>query len=242
MKNAIVVLLGIILLLCIGAGEPGQQATPRLITVTGQSEVNVVPDEVVITLGVETLDKKLSAAKIQNDVSVKKILALAPQYQIEPKYVQTSQISIYPRYEGSSWGGRNFIGYEIEKTVVFILKDVSKFSEFLSSVLEAGANSVQGIQFRTTELRKYKDQARAMAVKAAKEKAVAVSAELGQKTGKPYTIKEEEFSYYDRGYSNSNLNVQVSRDSGSGAEQGEGAIALGQISVKAKFTVSFELE
>ena len=240
MKNIIVVLLGVILLLCIGAGEPGQQATPRLITVTGQSEVNVVPDEVVITLGVEKLDMKLSTAKTQNDASVKKILALAPQYQIEAKYVQTSQISIYPRYQGGSWGGSNFIGYEVEKTIVFILKDVSRFDEFLSSVLEAGANSVQGIQFRTTELRKYKDQARAMAVKAAKEKAVAVSAELGQKIGKPYTIKEEELSYYDGRYSNSN--VQVSRDSGQGAEQGEGTIALGQISVKAKFTVSFELE
>ncbi|MFA5795054.1 MAG: SIMPL domain-containing protein [Candidatus Brocadiia bacterium] len=239
MKNAVVVFLGVMLLLCIGAGEPGQQATPRLITVTGQSEVNVVPDEVVITLGVETLDKKLSAAKTQNDVSVKKILALAPQYQIDPKYVQTSQISIYPRYESGSWSGRNFVGYEVEKTIVFILKDVSKFEEFLSGVLEAGANNVRGVQFRTSELRKYKDQARAMAVKAAREKAVAVSAELGQKVGKPYTIKEEEISYYgDNNFSNS----QVSRDSGQGAETGEGTIALGQISVKAKFTVSFELE
>ena len=239
MKNVIIMLLGVILLVSIGAGEPGQQATPRLITVTGQSEVNVVPDEVVITLGVETLDKKLSAAKTQNDASVKKILALAPQYQIEAKYVQTSQISISPRYQGGSWGGSNFIGYEVEKTIVFILKDVSKFEEFLSGVLEAGANSVQGIQFRTTELRKYKDQARAMAVKAAKEKAVAVSAELGQKIGKPHTIKEEELSYYNSGLSNSYNDL---RDAGQGAEQSEGTIALGQISVKAKFTVSFELE
>ena len=190
MKNVIIVLLGVILLVSIGAGEPGQQATPRLITVTGQSEVNVVPDEVVITLGVETLDKKLSAAKTQNDASVKKILALAPQYQIEAKYVQTSQISIYPRYQGGSWGGSNFIGYEVEKTIVFILKDVSKFEEFLSGVLEAGANSVQGIQFRTTELRKYKDQARAMAVKAAKEKAVAKAQIELEKTKNLYGFKK----------------------------------------------------
>ncbi|MFH1228474.1 MAG: SIMPL domain-containing protein [Planctomycetota bacterium] len=237
MKNVIVVLLGVILLLCIGAGEPGQQAMPRLITVTGQSEVNVVPNEVVITLGVETADKKLSAAKTQNDVSVKKILALATQYQIDPKDVQTSQISIQPRYESGSWSGRSFVGYEVGKTIVFILKDISKFEEFLSSVLEAGANNVQGIQFRTSELRKYKDQARAMAVKAAREKAVAVSTELGQKIGKPYTIKEEEISYYD----NNNF-TNNSRDFGQSAEMSEGTIALGQISVKAKFTVSFELE
>jgi hypothetical protein len=238
MKNAIVVLLGVILLLCIGAGEPGQQVMPRLITVTGQSEVNVVPDEVVITLGVETLNEKLGVAKKENDESVKKILACGQKNEIDPKYVQTSQISIYPRYN-TTYNNRIFIGYQVNKTIVFILKDVAKFETFLSSVLEAGANNVQGVQFRTSELRKYKDQARSMAVKAAREKAVAVSAELGQKIGKPYTIKEDELSYYDSGLSNS---FNDRRDSGQGAEMSEGTIALGQISVKAKFTVSFELE
>ena len=109
-------------------------------------------------------------------------------------------------------------------------------------MLEAGATNVQGIQFRTTEIRKHKDQARAMAVKAAKEKAVAVAGELGQKIGKPYTIKEEEISNYDNRYSNSNVNFNDSGNYGQSVEQGDGTIALGQISVKAKFTVSFELE
>ena len=77
MKNVIVVLLGVILLLCIGAGESSQPQTPRLITVTGQAEVNVVPDEVVLTLSVVTLYEKLSAAKAQNDAGVKKILRCA---------------------------------------------------------------------------------------------------------------------------------------------------------------------
>lgn len=238
MKNAIVVLLGVILLLCIGAVEQGQQVMPRLITVTGESEVNVVPDEVVITLGVGTLNGNLGVAKKENDENVRKILACGQKNEIDPKYVQTSAISIYPRYETTYYNKNSFIGYQVNKTIVFILKDIAKFETFLSSVLEAGANNVQGIQFRTSELRKYKDQARVMAVKAAREKAVAVSAELGQKIGRPYTIKEEEISYYDRGYSNTNS----WRDSGQGAEMSEGTIALGQISVKAKFAVSFELE
>ena len=42
-----------------------------------------------------------------------------------------------------------------------------------SSAIEAGANKVQGLEFLTTELRKYRDQARSMAIKAAQEKAAA---------------------------------------------------------------------
>ncbi|MGD9365498.1 MAG: SIMPL domain-containing protein [Desulfobacteraceae bacterium] len=40
-----------------------EQSEPRLITVTGDAEVRVVPDEVLLTLGVETWDKDLNIAK-----------------------------------------------------------------------------------------------------------------------------------------------------------------------------------
>ncbi len=38
-----------------------------LITVNGQAEVKVVPDEVELSLGVETSDKSLEVSKSQND-------------------------------------------------------------------------------------------------------------------------------------------------------------------------------
>ena len=48
------------------AGTAASRATaqePRLITVSGNAEVRVVPDEVILTLGVETWDRDLEAAK-----------------------------------------------------------------------------------------------------------------------------------------------------------------------------------
>ena len=53
-----------------------------LITVTGQAEVKVAPDEVVFNLEVETLNKELAAAKTINDESVRRVLALARKYEI----------------------------------------------------------------------------------------------------------------------------------------------------------------
>lgn len=240
MKKALMMLMGAILLLSIGAANPAEQPAPRLITVSGQAEVKVVPDEVVITLAVTTLQNKLSDAKEQNDAAVKKILAVGTQYKIDPKDMQTSQISIYPRYDRDSYGRSSFTGYEVSKTIVFLFKDLGKFEEFLSDIINAGANNVNGIEFRTSQLRKYMDQARALAVKAAQEKAQAVSGELGQKITRPYSIKEEEISSYDRRYSNTN-NFSFSGNQGAEVSE-DGTIAVGQIVVKAKFTVSFELE
>lgn len=48
------------------------QPQPRLITVLGEAEIKVVPDEVSVFVVTEGLDKDLNAAKSQNDALVKR--------------------------------------------------------------------------------------------------------------------------------------------------------------------------
>ena len=220
---------------------------PRLITVTGDAEVRVAPDEVILTLGVETWDNDLGKAKSDNDQRVERILKLASKFKIEGRHVQTDHISIEPRYK-DQWEHREFVGYFVRKNVVFTLRDTSKFEDLLSSAIEAGANYVHGVQFRTTELRKYRDEARALAIKAAKEKAEALVGELGQKVGKPHMIREDHggwWSWYNNWWGSRwgrNSMAQNVVQSYSGQPQSDSSIALGQINVNARVTVSFELE
>ncbi|MBW2039328.1 MAG: SIMPL domain-containing protein [Deltaproteobacteria bacterium] len=227
------------------ADKPG----PRLITVTGDAEVRVAPDEVILTFGVETWDKDLAIAKRQNDKWVQKVLALAKKYKIEPKHVQTDHISIEPRYK-DGYTRENFIGYFVRKTIVFRLRDISKFEDLLSSALEAGANYVHGVQFRTTKLREYRDQARALAIRAAKEKAKDLAKELGQKIGKPHTIREEHSGWWhwynswwgSRWGGGRRMAQNVMQNVSGGPLETGSSIALGQISVNARVRVSFELK
>jgi uncharacterized protein YggE len=44
------------------------------ISVNGEAEVRVVPDEVILTLGVETFDKILKTSKNLNDEKIKKTI------------------------------------------------------------------------------------------------------------------------------------------------------------------------
>jgi uncharacterized protein YggE len=60
-----------------------------LITVKGQGEIKVVPDEVVISVYVSNRDKNLASAKKLNDEKARKVLALTQKYQIAPEDVQT---------------------------------------------------------------------------------------------------------------------------------------------------------
>ncbi len=129
------------------------------------------------------------------------------------------------------------------------LKETGKFERLVSQGLEAGITHVHFIQFRTTELRKHRDVARALAIKAAREKATALASELGQRVGRAHRINEHGsgwFSPYGFGWGNrwggQGLTQNVVQSAGGSPEGGDGTFALGQITVTANVTVSFLLE
>jgi len=222
-----------------------QLAAAHPITTTGDAEIKVAPDEVSLVLGVETWDKDVKTAKRQNDDRIKKILAVTGDFGIDPKYVQTDQITVDPRYRNGTYSDADFIGYFVSKTIVITLKDISKFEEVYTGVLSAGANHVQGIQFRTTELRKYRDQARALAIKAAQEKATALAGEMGQRIGKPQSIQENSadwWSSYGARWGGAMTQNVVQNAGGESTFSEDGTFAPGQISISARVTVTFELE
>jgi len=223
------------------AKETGQ------INVTGEAEVRVVPDEVILTLGVETWNKNMGIAKGQNDAIVARVFALADDHGIAPEHVQTDYVSIEPRYRNGYYEESDFIGYFVHKTLVITLRDLDKFEDLLADALEAGVNYVHGIQFRTTELRKHRDEARALAIRAAKEKAEALAGELDQQVGDPKVIQEVQSGWWS-GYNSwwgsrwgNGMSQNVIQEMGAGALTGDGSLAPGQINVTARVSVTFQL-
>jgi uncharacterized protein YggE len=241
--TALVLIAAIVLLATISPARAAE-TSPRLITVTGDADVKVVPDEVILALGIETSDRNLATAKNQNDDRAKKVIAAAQARGIEAKHIQTEQIRVEPRY--SDGYATNLVSYVVRKTIVITLKDISKFEDVQTAALDAGANRVHGIQFQTTELRKHRDQARALAINAAREKADAMAKALGQKIGKPTSIQENYsswWSWYDRWWGGGMMSQNVVQNvGGAGAAPDESSFAPGQITVNARVTVSFELE
>jgi uncharacterized protein YggE len=224
----------------------------RIISVSGEAEVRVVPDEVVITLGVETYDADLNAAKADNDTRVAAILAAARVRRIPDNLVRTDFMQLEPRYR-SQTDAVVHKGYVVRKTIVITLRDVSAFDDVLTATVAAGATHIHGIDFRTRELRAHRDRARSLAVDAAREKAQAMAERLGARVGPPLTINEGR-SGWSSGYGGgwgarfSNMSSNVVQNvgggesvGGGGESVGDGTISPGQISVRGSVTVTFEL-
>ena len=232
---------GVLTVMLIAPAAAQDAAKLPLISVTGQAEVKVAPDEAIFNIEVKNIDKDLMTAINQNDEVVKKILALARSYNIEPQNVQTDYISVEPQYTDEDEDRKakpEFIGYDVSKTVVVRLRDLTRFENLFSDLLKAGATRIRNVEFRTTQIRKHKDQARAMAIKAAQEKATALAKEIGQFIGPAHSITEEDTERRDDNASSNNFSTTVGSSSMSDSES---TFAPGLISVRAHVSVSFRL-
>ena len=163
---------------------------PRIISVTGTAEIKVGPDEVVLMLGVDSHDKDLAVAKTENDKRVKKLMTLAHADGVDPKNIQTSALTMGAEYSDEKIP--KLLGYQVSQTVTVTLTDLSKYEDLMTSSLKAGVNRVDGISFYVAHPEKYREEARLKAVQAARDKAVAMAAQLGQKIGKPWEVAEGE--------------------------------------------------
>jgi len=231
-----------------------QQATlyddrPK-ITVNGEAVVNVTPDKIVINLGIETWNPDIVVAKQKNNEIMRKALAAMKQLGVADKDIQTDHLSVEPRWKGE-YRKEDFVGYFVRNTVAVTLTDTAKVEELVTRVLQAGVNYIHGIDFETTELKKYREQARELALKAAKEKADKMAAVLGQSVGAPIQINEtyggSPWSYWSSwmgwGYGRGQGMVQnIAQNAQTGSGEASDTIALGKISVRASVSVMFELK
>src|SRR5215207_5831608 len=68
------------------------------VSVIGEAEMKIAPDQVQFTFEIVTTDKALAAAKIANDRAAARTLAAAKAFNIGADEVQTDSLTVSPRY------------------------------------------------------------------------------------------------------------------------------------------------
>jgi len=243
MRSILLAALGILSL--VSFASAAENTLPSVST-TGDATVYVVPDEIVVNLAVQSYDANLDSAKRSNEATSSNLVAAILKMGVEKKDISTSQMQVSLRYRDGRWQ-QEIEGYNIERGYAVTIKKADQLEAFIDTILKNGANRIDGISFQTTELRKYRDQARQMAIRAAKEKATALAGELGCSVGKPLTINEGGANIIYAGFSNrsgygGNSFAQNSVQSvGGGSDSGEN-LPLGQIAVRATVATTFELK
>ena len=85
------------------------------ISFNGEAVVYVKPDKIVVTFGIQTLDKDIQQAKKLNNDILKKAVAAIKEGGVPEKEIQTDHLSIEPRYD-DRYGARNTSSATLFKT------------------------------------------------------------------------------------------------------------------------------
>ena len=214
-----------------------EEKTPsKFVRVTGTSEVKVVPDRAIIEIGVEKQDPSASVAKHAEDAAARRILAALRANGIDEKDIQTTYLWLQQR---SSYEKKQRVYFFVAaQTMSVTVRDISKLDTLLEALVQAGGNRIDSIEYEISDLRKYRDQARELAVKAAREKAEALARALGQDIGRAQQVEEipDSARLYSLGLS---ANSSFERE---GQARAAGpSLAAGQKTISASVTVQFDL-
>jgi uncharacterized protein YggE len=223
----------------------------RSIQVSGTAVVNVTPDRALIQLGVQSNGRTPKEVQARNAATISKVIKSIKALGVESKDISTDRYIIQPIYV--PYDSLNIAGYRIDNIVSITMRDVDKTSDAIAAAFQAGANQVVDVEFYTSELRKYRDQAREMAMRAASEKADALAQVAAADTDCVLNISENSWSYYHGhnwwyGGNNQNLWTQnvaqnVAPSSGSATPSNDDSpVSLGQISIRAEVSATFGLK
>jgi uncharacterized protein YggE len=219
------------------------------ITVGGEAVVYVKPDKIIISFGIETSDLDISVAKQKNNDIMKKAVAALRDCGVPDKDIQTDYLSLQPRFR-SDLAKEVFLGYFVRNTFIVTLNEAAKMEDVVTKVLQTGVNYIHNVDFQTAEFKKFREQARELALRAAREKADRMASVLGQSVGSPLQINEissgSPWVYYSSwggwGSARDSLMTQNAiQDLRGGSGEVLDTIALGKIAIRANVSVTFEL-
>jgi uncharacterized protein YggE len=198
MKLGNLILFGGVLSLFIYGCAPAQEiqiveAEERSISVTGIGEVTFVPDVAEVILGVYTSNLDFDLARKESDENTNKVLEVLKAHNIDEADIQIDYLNINTSPVDNS---QNEYQYNVRNNIMVTVHDLTKLKSIIEDSLGAGANRVTGIYFRVIGIELHQEEARKLALEAAKEKAAILADQLGQEVGEPLTIAEYQYDGY----------------------------------------------
>ena len=152
------------------------------ITVSGTGSVTTTPDEVIISVGVETQHTDPVTAQQENAQKTTKVIDALKGMGIASEDIKTSGYYMYSRTpdDDSPFSGKKQV-YVVTNTVTVTYNDVSRAGDIIDTAVMSGANNVNSVRFTISDEKAQSLRAQALiaAVAQAKTDADTLAGALG---------------------------------------------------------------
>lgn len=203
----------------------------RIIQVSGTAENSLSADNVEISAEVRVKDQSLSTAQENSKASFDQLVLNLKEIGLSPSDISLEDHSLGKNYQTKD-GERTQDGFYSEREFTITLKKADSLEAVYTELAQAEGISVRGTAFSRKDEIEIRSQVRTNALKAAREKAIAMADVYGQKIGKVRSIKEGSstpFAMTRNVFSNSVRSMP------------DGESASGKVTVAASVEVVFEL-
>ncbi len=201
--------------------------TPNTITVTGEGIVSAPPDRAVVRLGVLTQGGTAAAALRQHEDDMARVLQEVRGFGIADR-----QISIEALNLGDFYGPNGPDGYQAFRIVAVTVDSLRIVPDLIASVVESGANRLDGVQYTLRDATPYQERALDRAMETARAKAERLATAAGRTLGAVAAIQEQGVGIvqpYERFASNAIAVVSDEAEPGAysaGSSQVRGAVVV----------------
>lgn len=150
------------------------------ISVTGQGAVSAEPDMATISMGVSHESRTAQEAMDAVAKDINTMLKSLGDSGVEPRDVQTSQISLYPVWGNADRDGNTkVVGFSASVTLSVVLRDLDNMGAVIAEVVRVGGNRFHGVSLGFQNTTQMEADARDAAVKDAIDKAEQLAAAAG---------------------------------------------------------------
>lgn len=160
------------------------------ISVSATGESLVAPDLASVSAGVVTQGKAAADAMQSNATLMSAIFEQLDDAKIERKNIQTSQLSLQPRYDYSNRQAPRISGYEARNTVTVKTENLEQVGPMIDALIKAGLNNINQVQFSVKDPKSARSIARLGAIKEAREKAQNMAKAAGVELGNLQSLSE----------------------------------------------------
>jgi len=160
------------------------------ITVTGIGTVTGTPNQLVLSMGVQTSASSVSTALAQANAAARRVIGALKSGGVPAADIQTSGLSISPTYSASS---HLPTGYGVSEQLTATLGNPAKAGSQIQAAVTAGGNAttVDGVSLNLTDTSALLAQARTSAVRDAHAKAAQFARALGQPLGGVISVSDQ---------------------------------------------------
>lgn len=161
-----------------------------LISISSEGKATQAPDIAHISAGVVTEADESKTAMQANAKQMDKLMKAIKNAGVDEKDVQTSGLSLIPRFNYQSNQKPQIVGYRANNNVNITVRKLDELSKVIDALAAEGANQIHGPNFSIDDTETLLNKARETALNQAKVRAEAYAKSLGTKVRRIVSISE----------------------------------------------------